>query len=278
MQIPLLSLLIFFIKIKIKKIKRKEVEKRMEDLEKIRKENFKKFKERHILQEKENIKKIKDKLKNIELLKLKLPKLTPQYIKKVLGKRKKSEIKEILKKCEETISSGEWLKTQLELSKRWLKAYKLAKTTDDIIELTCQGCGECIIGLVCELCGYNNPFNLLEWTKEAEKNGIKLDNPEKTLLKEYESLAVEKKKDEEMNQFILNTVLTLATCEECGKQLVGKTCEICGFDNTEHKKNTLLQATRKLMDHYDIKSKEALEVIKQRFQKLKDEGRIYTKM
>lgn len=245
-------------------------------------EDFEKFKERHILEEKEIIKKCEDRLKKIKFIKSQFNKPTPHQIEKLSRKKKKVWV-ERLEKYKKLLSMEKILITNLELAKRALEACISAKKPDDMIELICQRCGEHIFGMVCDLCGCNNynPSDILKIAKEeilfAEKHGLPVDNAEKTDLKIYENLVIKKKKNDEMEQFILNTLNTWKSCENCGKEVVKTTCEDCGFDNTERKKNTLLRGIQKLSDYYDITPKEAIEIFQLKMQKLKEKGKIYTK-
>lgn len=241
-------------------------------------EDFEKFKEQHILEAKKLIKQGGNNLKELESAKKyfsKITPLTPQQIEK-LSKKKKKVWAESLENYERLLSLEETAKTNLELSKRQLKAYKSAKKMLDMLELTCQECGEHIFGMVCDLCGYNNSINIVEMAKKeilvAEKHGAPVGEKEKALLEKYENLEMEKKKNEEVEQFILNALNTWASCEACGKLLGSTICEKCGVDNAEHKDNIMKQMVLKMIEYYNISPEEASKALKVKIQKLTDEG------
>ncbi len=199
-----------------------------------------------------------------------------------MSRKNKKWWAEALEKYEKLLSFVTETKTKHELTKRELEKWISAKNFCDVVELICQGCGEQIFGMVCDLCGYNNDISskILKIGKEeilyAEKRGIVVD-AEKTALKDYENIVIEKKKNDEIEQFILNTINTWESCKECGKNLDGTICENCGFDNKEHKKATMIQGMQKLSEYYNIPFKEAAKVLQVKMHKLRDEGKIYIK-
>ena len=244
-------------------------------------EDFEEFKKQHILETKERLKYWEDSLEELKsaILQFNIP--TAQQIEK-LSKKKKKYWTKVLENRKNLLALEKTHKTNLELTKRELKANISAKNLADMVELTCQECGEHIFGMICDLCGHNNcnSSNILKTAKEeilhAENFSVPTDVA-KTTLKKYEEVVIEKAKKDEIEQFILDVIDTYMSCKACGKHLDSIICEDCGFNNEEHKKNTMIQGMDKVSKHYNISFIEAGLIFKKNIQKSVDEGKIYIK-
>lgn len=250
-------------------------------------EDFEELKNQRILETKERLKSCEDILEKFKSLKSQMIIPTAHQIEK-LSKKKKKGWAEALKKREKFLLREKTYKTNLELTKRELKANISAKSPEDMIELTCQECGEQIFGMVCDLCGHNNknPSTILKITKElvleSKKRGIQAGEYEK-MVEVYEKAVMEKEKNDKIEQFILNILSASASCKRCGKDLNRTSvlsniiCENCGFENKGSSvKDSMIQGVQKLSEYYNIPFKEAKVMFAEKMQKLRDDGKIYT--
>lgn len=246
---------------------------------------FEEFKKQHILETKERLKSLEDSLEELKSAKLQSNIPTAQQMEN-FSKKKKKHWTKILENREKLLSLEKTYETILELTKRELKANILAKSPADMVELTCQECGEQIFGMVCDLCGHNNynSSNILKIAKKEIQHAEKLGAPTnaiKTTLKkqvvELHKREDEKKKKDEIEQFILDVIDKFVSCKECGKQIDSIICDDCGFDNDEHKKNMMIQGMDKVSEHYNISFIEAGLIFKKNIRKLVDEGKIHVK-
>lgn len=242
-------------------------------------EDFEDFKKQHILDVKERIKRLEGNLEKFKLTKSRIHIPTAHQIEK-LSKKKKKGWKKALENYEKFLSYEEKTEAYLKADKRELEAYTSAKSYDDIIELTCQECGEHIYGMVCDLCGHNNHdlSKILKTIKEellhSEKLGIPVSEFERTAIKRYENLIMRKKQNDSIEQFVLDMLYSSGSCKTCKKPLNDVICENCGADNKEHKKDTLKRGAKQFSEHYNVPFQEAAEIIHEKMLKLKNEGKI----
>jgi len=86
---------------------------------------------------------------------------------------------------------------------------------------------------------------------ESKKYGVPVGEHEK-IVEVYEKAVMEKEKNDETEQFILNIIDTWVSCKACGEHLNGTICENCGFDNKEHKEDAMMQGIQKLSEYKNL--------------------------